>query len=290
MKKRIIVSVILLPLFFAVLFYFPPYVLTVAVSLLVAIGSYELMRAASEAMAAPMRPAVYAIIVAVLVPPAVYLRTLLLSKIEDNSFSQVDIMIFDLAIVLFVLFSLLVIDMLLSFKSERRVKLQQLPIIITAAIIIPYMLSALINLRMMPAGHLLVLMPIIVTFLTDSGAYFTGVAIGKHKAFPKISPNKTVEGYIGGFITGIVGMLIYGFVIDAATAHVVNYQILIIYGFVGAVITEAGDLVFSYIKRKCNVKDYGNIIPGHGGVLDRFDSMIFTAPTICLLVTYLPAL
>ena len=282
MKTRIIVSVVLLPLFFAILFFFPPIILTAAISLLAAIGSFELMKAASDALHAPIRPAVYAIIIAAVVPPAVYYSSILMSA------ATMMMTVSALAIV-FILMSLLVIDFLLTSKKEKRIKLRQLPVILAAAVIIPYMLSALISLRLLPTGHLLVLLPIIVTFLTDSGAYFTGMSIGKHKAFPTISPKKTVEGCIGGLVIGIAGMLIYGLIIDIATQHTIVYPLLIIYGLVGAVVTEAGDLVFSFIKRKCNVKDYGKIIPGHGGVLDRFDSMIFSAPTMFLLVTLLPA-
>ncbi|MCL2628992.1 MAG: phosphatidate cytidylyltransferase [Oscillospiraceae bacterium] len=283
MKKRIIVALVPLPLFFAILFFFPPYILAAAVSLLAAIGSFELMRASNNVIQAPMRPVVYVIIIAVLVPIAVYFSNLVMSA---AALMQVTSML----TLFFILLSLLIIDFFLSMKSERRIKWRQLLVIPVAAMVIPYMLSTLIGLRMMTAGHLLVLLPIIVAFLTDSGAYFTGVAIGKHKAFPTISPNKTIEGCIGGLVTGIAGMLIYGFIIDIATLHTVSYPILIIYGLVGAVVTEAGDLVFSLIKRKCGVKDYGSIMPGHGGVLDRFDSMIFTAPTMYLLVAILPAL
>jgi len=283
MKTRIITAALLLPLSFAILFFFPPYILTATISLIAAIGSYELMKAASDTLRAPLRPVVYTILIAALIPPAIYTGHLIQSIANTIQFTL-------LLTVFFILLCLLIIDFLLSFKSSRRLKLLQLPVILTAAIIIPYMLSTLIGLRMMPVGHLLVLLPIVVTILTDSGAYFTGVAIGKRKAFPTISPNKTVEGCIGGLIAGAAGLLIYGVILDITTDFSVNYPILIIYGFIGAIVTESGDLVFSYIKRKCDIKDYGNLIPGHGGILDRFDSMIFTAPTIYLLVTLFPAI
>ena len=283
MKKRIIVAAILIPPAFAILFFFPPYVLTVVVSILAAIGSYELMKASSNVIVAPIRPVVYMIIIAVLAPLTVYFSNILLAS---ASFMQAISMI----TLFFVLLCLLVIDFLLNPKGERRLRLIQLPVIFAGAMIIPYMLSSIVALRMQPLGHFLVLLPIIVTFMTDSGAYFTGMAIGKHKAFPKISPNKTVEGCIGGIVTGIAGLLIYGAILDLTTQLSVMYPVLILYGFVGAVITEVGDLVFSLIKRKCNVKDYGKIMPGHGGVLDRFDSMIFSAPAIYLLALVLPAI
>jgi len=147
----------------------------------------------------------------------------------------------------------------------------------------------LISLKSVPYGHMLVLLPVVATVLTDSGAYFSGVTLGKTKPFPTISPNKTTEGYIGGTIAGIIGMLLYGLLLSYTTPLTVIFPALILYGILGAIMTELGDLVFSLIKRKCEIKDYGKLIPGHGGALDRFDSMIFCGPTLYLLVIFIPA-
>jgi phosphatidate cytidylyltransferase len=89
---------------------------------------------------------------------------------------------------------------------------------------------------------------------------------------------------------GIVGILIFGLILDKAVGISVNYGLLVLYAALGNITTQIGDLAFSVIKRQGGIKDYGNLIPGHGGVLDRFDSIIFTAPLVYLLVTYLPAL
>jgi phosphatidate cytidylyltransferase len=152
---------------------------------------------------------------------------------------------------------------------------------------IPMALSSLYFLRGMPWGQWLVLFPVIVTMLTDSGAYFVGVSMGKHKAFPTISPNKTVEGCIGGLIVGTAGVFAYGLIISHFTEVTVSIPALLTVGLVGSVITEVGDLAFSLLKRKLGIKDYGNLIPGHGGMLDRFDSMIFSAPTVYTLLMIL---
>jgi phosphatidate cytidylyltransferase len=85
-------------------------------------------------------------------------------------------------------------------------------------------------------------------------------------------------------------MLIYGIILSYTTPLTIIFPALILYGILGAFVTELGDLTFSYIKRKCAIKDYGNLIPGHGGALDRFDSMTFAAPTMYLLVMLLPAM
>ena len=224
---------------------------------------------------------------AVFVPMAVYLSTLL-----DY---QLLTLITLLLSIFFILICLLMVEVILTFRNTKSItkgkqlKIRQVPAALAAGILIPYMLSCLINLKSMPYGHLLVFLPVVAAVFTDSGAYFTGITIGKRKAFPNISPNKTVEGCIGGVIAGTVGMLIYGIVLFYATPFTIIFPLLILYGIAGAIVTELGDLVFSLIKRKCGIKDYGKLIPGHGGALDRFDSMIFAAPTMLLLVTFIPA-
>lgn len=115
----------------------------------------------------------------------------------------------------------------------------------------------------------------ITAFGTDIMAYFTGYLLGKHKLCPKISPKKTVEGSIGGILGSVVFSGVFGyFVIPDFLIHCV------IIGVLGGVVSQLGDLTASIIKRKLDIKDYGNLIPGHGGILDRFDSVLFTAPMV----------
>jgi len=284
MKTRIIASAILLPIFFAALFVFPPYVLTLIISLISAIAAYELMHAAKNAKR--KATLIFTITAAAIVPIAIYFNILYIStfNFQNSTFNS----LVPLLIIFFILMSLLLIEFFLNFKTEKQLKLRQIPIALAAGILIPYMLSSLISLKTMPYGHLFVLFPIISAFLTDSGAYFIGVAIGKRKAFPKISPNKTIEGCIGGLITGTAGIVLYGFILNAATPLNISYPFLIVCGIICAAVTELGDLTFSFIKRKCEIKDYGQLIPGHGGMLDRFDSMILTAPAMYLLIILLP--
>ena len=117
----------------------------------------------------------------------------------------------------------------------------------------------------------------------------SGMFLGKHKMVPHLSPKKTWEGSIGGLITGVVIAIVYGIVFHFITKVEVNYYFLAVYGILGGVMTEVGDLAFSYVKRNRKIKDFGHIFPGHGGVLDRFDSVIFCAPLIELLIGWLPA-
>lgn len=115
----------------------------------------------------------------------------------------------------------------------------------------------------------------ILAWVTDTSAYFAGVFLGKHKLIPEISPKKTVEGAIGG----VIGTTI----VSAAYAYMFNPSFLywaLVLGIVGSILSQIGDLIASGIKRYLGIKDYGNIMPGHGGVLDRFDSILITTPVV----------
>ena len=125
-------------------------------------------------------------------------------------------------------------------------------------------------------------------WMTDTGAYFVGVLFGKHKLIPKVSPKKTIEGAFGGILGCIVGFVLYGFIIQSICDVKVNYVAMIVVATVISVVSQFGDLVASYIKREREIKDFGFIFPGHGGVLDRFDSIIAVAPTIYF-ITYFTA-
>ena len=137
----------------------------------------------------------------------------------------------------------------------------------------------------------LVVLCIATAWIADAGAYFVGSACGKHKLCPNVSPKKTIEGAIGGVIIGTLGAIcvacVYYFFIFRINRHPhnwvgVDFVGVAIVGAISTITSMIGDLTFSLIKRSCNVKDYGNIIPGHGGILDRCDSIIMTAPLLFL--------
>ncbi len=121
--------------------------------------------------------------------------------------------------------------------------------------------------------------------------HFLQEASGGNGSYAHISPKKTVEGLIGGFVLNVVAMLVFGYVFQALFYSYevdVSYLSLLVIGFVGAGLSVIGDLAFSLIKRSCHIKDFSEIIPGHGGILDRFDSVIFVAPFVYFLVQFLP--
>ena len=132
---------------------------------------------------------------------------------------------------------------------------------------------------------------LISAFLTDTGAYFSGYFFGKHKLIPEVSPKKTVEGAIGAVFAAMGATVIFAYCIDVFIESItVNYIVLAVYAFVGSICAMFGDLVASLIKRSFGVKDFGNLIPGHGGILDRFDSVLFVAPLMYYFMQYLPIL
>ena len=140
----------------------------------------------------------------------------------------------------------------------------------------------------MDNGRFYIMIPFVIAFISDSGAYFAGRFLGKHKLAPTISPKKTVEGAVGGLLGAVLGMVIYGLVLQFAFDFSVNYFACVVYGLLGAVAGIFGDLCFSCIKRQTGIKDYSNLIPGHGGILDRFDSNIIIAPLVEILMIWWP--
>ena len=129
----------------------------------------------------------------------------------------------------------------------------------------------------------------IVSWVCDAMAYVVGSLFGKHKLIPEISPKKTVEGAIGGVVSAIAAYMLYGLILDLAIPSIkVNYIVLAVFGLVLAVVSQLGDLIASLIKRECGIKDYGRIFPGHGGVMDRFDSILSIATVLMIICIVFP--
>ncbi len=154
---------------------------------------------------------------------------------------------------------------------------------IVMTLYISYGFSSLVLLRDMKYGEYVFLIAFLVPWMSDAGAYFIGRGFGKHKLSPAVSPKKTVEGAVGGVIFGTASVLLYGMIVQKISGAVPHYGWIAFAGFVISVVSQCGDLIASLIKRHYNVKDYGHIFPGHGGVLDRFDSVIAAAPFLYIL-------
>ena len=161
---------------------------------------------------------------------------------------------------------------------------EQMTMLMFGLIYVTVMLSFVFKVRFAQNGILLVWFIYIGSWGSDTCAYCVGKLIGKHKMPSKLSPNKTIEGCVGGVAGAALIGLIFALVFFKHGQII--WQLPII-GAVSAVISQIGDLTASAIKRNHNIKDYGNLIPGHGGILDRFDSVIFTAPIVFYLIKYM---
>lgn len=152
---------------------------------------------------------------------------------------------------------------------------------IFAFIYVSVMLSYVYQIRELNHGGALVVMIFICSWVNDTCAYCVGVKFGKHKMSPKLSPKKSIEGLIGGIVGAAIFAAVYGIFFNKNVYELNNAPLIFAFvGAIGACIAVVGDLTASAIKRHNDIKDYGKLIPGHGGVLDRFDSIIFTAPVI----------
>lgn len=177
-----------------------------------------------------------------------------------------------------------------STPEREQVKTGRIALVYMTAFYIVGAYSAVIMLRDIPTvGRYLYLIPFVFGWVTDTFAYFTGRLFGKHKLIPAVSPKKTVEGAIGGAVCCALVAMLYGLVIGKCFEDVApNYVTLAISGLLIAVVSQIGDFAMSAIKRQYGIKDYGGLLPGHGGLLDRFDSCMAVTILLALINTYFP--
>lgn len=271
LRKRILVAVVLVPLFFIDLFWLPSICLAVTVSVISSLASYELLRATRVAHHNLMY--VFTAIPAAAIPIGYWLG-------HGSTVMR--------AAALLEMSALFLVAIRL-YGTDKQVGFEKIMVCMFGGLVIPMCLSSLVQLRGMENGRYLVLLPVICAFLTDAGAYFVGVFFGRHRGVTQVSPNKSREGYVGGVLSGALFLLLYGLILRQFAHLDVSLPIMAVYGLLGSAATELGDLSFSLVKREYKVKDYGNLLPGHGGMLDRFDSMIFAAPMLLILVEICPA-
>lgn len=185
-------------------------------------------------------------------------------------------------------FGLFVLGMCLFYlKYYEKFKYKDLFLMIAVGTLIPYSFGTLISMNIHNScGVFLLVLTLCAAWLADSGAYFAGTFFGKTKLCPNISPKKTVEGLVGGVISNGILMLLITVFFDLFTdGFEPRYFFIFVSGMIAALIGLVGDLTASEIKRQCGIKDYGNIMPGHGGVMDRFDSVLMVAPFMYYMFT-----
>ena len=267
MKTRILSAGIGVPVLLLLLLVAPEMLTTVVFGVLLAIGAYEYLY-----------------------------RTGLVRRVRMVLYASVDAFALSLwsfygGITSFLMLGLIVYFMLLFSEvmmDHVKVSVDEVGLCVLGGFLIPYLLSALIRILVSTDGRYFILVPFTVAFLSDAGAYFIGLRFGKHKLAPVVSPNKTIEGVLGGLGFSLAGMLIYAIVLQLFLKFRVNYGAAVLYALLGSAVGTLGDLCFSVVKRQTGIKDYGNLIPGHGGFLDRFDSLVLVAPLMEALLFILP--
>lgn len=175
----------------------------------------------------------------------------------------------------------------IMLASNKKVDFKHIAMLVMGLIYIPYALSHIIYIRNLEYGNIYIWLVFIGSFITDSCAYFTGTAIGGKKLCPTISPKKTISGAIGGIVGCGLFFILFGVIINNFSASLLGGNrldpgLLFVLGLISAIASEIGDLVASMIKRQYEIKDFGTLLPGHGGILDRCDSIILVAPVVFL--------
>jgi phosphatidate cytidylyltransferase len=272
LTRRIIFAVIAAPVSIAIV-YFGDWVLAIVLSVLAALGAWEFFRMAKETGALPMEPA--GIALAALLPIAVHAQRL---GVYSLSLTAIVAMIL-------VLFASTIWLRGPSGKPLSSVGITAFGVMYAGLFSYIYAVRYHDYAVGAAAGTALVFLPVLLTWATDVGAYTFGRTFGKKKLIPSVSPGKTVEGAVGGLGLAIVICLLYvRFILMPYAQLGLTIQGAVLFGIVVSVTAQTGDLAESLLKREAGVKDSSRILPGHGGILDRFDSLLFVMPIAFLLL------
>lgn len=276
MLVRILAAVVGLPLLLAIVLLLPPIGTAILFALACMIAAYEMLW--RTGIWKNKRVVCYAALMAA--------ATVMWSWLKACAIVSGEKLWLCALIGLFVYFTLLFCELL---AGHAEVKFTSMCAALFAGFVYPFLIGALVRMRGMEGGEYYILVAFVLSMVADSGAYFVGKAIGKHKLAPVVSPKKTIEGAIGGVIVNILGMMLYTFILSKCFDFAqVNYLYAAVYGVLGAAVSIVGDLTLSVVKRQVGIKDYGNLIPGHGGILDRFDSTMMVAPLAEILILLIP--
>ena len=272
MKTRILTAAVGLPVLIVVLLIAPLWVAGIAVGLVCTLAAYEMLH---MALGKTPRRLYFSVMLCAFVLPVMF------SLGKEFSWAVGTLLL---------LFFVLSVEQMVSYVGHWRITLDMIAVAMLAGGVLPIMLSTLLRIGLVETvGRARMTLPFVIAFSSDTGAYFTGMKLGKQKLAPHISPKKTLEGAIGGIVAGGLCTLIYGIVL-LLCGFGVNLVSLTLFGLVGSVVAQLGDLTFSAFKRQYNIKDYGSILPGHGGMLDRFDSLYYLAPLTEVWIALAPAI
>jgi phosphatidate cytidylyltransferase len=274
LAKRVLFALVGAPLTIA-LIYFGGWILATALGVVAALGAWELYRMTSAAGNEPLDTA--GIVIAACIPLLVHATYLGVFRITITD-----------AVLIFLGLTAAVIWV----RGTARKPLVSLALTVTG-IVYPALVTYMYPIRYHDyavgarAGTVLLMLPIALTWATDTGAYFFGRTFGKHKLIPSVSPGKTVEGAIGGVVMAIAAAWLYVLFLLKPLAQMSMLPVgLTVFAILVAVVAQVGDLAESLFKRDAGVKDSSTLLPGHGGILDRFDSLLFVLPVAYVLLGY----
>lgn len=269
MLKRIITAIVALIIFVPVLIFADTMIFPVMMALCAAIGCYEMFSCLGLKDKVLMTLPMYA--AALCLPISKRL-------IPDEVFVK-----FVLSII-----GVLIVYMLgIAVFRHKKVNVTDVGLSIALGLYIVAAFTGLVYLHdSVEHGKYIYLLTFLCAWMTDTFAYFTGRLFGKHKLIPEVSPKKTVEGAVGGVVFCVITMLVFGLVMETNFGLRANYITLAISGVFISVVSQLGDLIMSLVKRHYGIKDYGKIFPGHGGILDRFDSVTAVTLVLTFICTY----
>ncbi len=264
MKTRIITAVCMAAVLVPVGFFSGTWVYPIVIGILSAIGCFEMLRCVG------IHKNLYAAVPCILMGLGM---PLLAMADPEGCFTWLGVAT---AALMFWLFAV-------SLFSHGKLPIDTVGMAFLALFYVIWGFTSMVLLRQMEGGAYLFLLPFLGAWVSDSFAYFTGRLFGRHKLIPDVSPKKTVEGAIGGILFAVAGFLVYGAVVGAIWDVNPDYLALGLLALPVSLVSIIGDLVMSLVKRRYGVKDYSRLFPGHGGVLDRFDSVLATALVLYLL-------
>lgn len=272
MKARVLFGVIGFIFVLLALYVLPPVVLAIALTVLGTLAAYELTEPTG------------------LVKNPIVLRIAWFSALLFGVFGAIGDT-GDGVLLLYACLAMLTVAALFAalLRHHDTVSFPEIACALFGGAVLPVMLLSLWRIFCMEGGEFLVLLPLVAAWGSDTCALFAGMAFGKHKLAPVVSPKKTVEGAAGGVVGATLLMLLVVYLFGRFAGLDIPYGAAALLGALGAVIGQVGDLSFSIIKRQTGIKDYSHLFPGHGGVLDRFDSVIFVAPVTELILRALGA-
>ena len=274
MKQRIITGAVIAAVLVGVFLLSEYVVYPIVLALLAFGGVFEMLRVIGQHTRWILSIPAY--LIALALPVASFY----LMKSYDDT---VAVLVLALALFLYLLYSFLV-----AVFAKGKILYADLSEVFVSVTYVVTCFTALTILRYLPMGFYYFGLVFIAAWISDVFAYFTGVFFGKHKLIPEISPKKTVEGSLGGIVFAAVFMVLYGWILSLAAEVTPNYLVLSIGGILLAVVGQIGDLLASLVKREHGVKDYGRLMPGHGGIMDRFDSVLAVSAATMILCLLFP--